>query len=132
MSSLGDVLLVGSGGFLGSIARFKLGGYILHKTPQLMFPLGTFVVNIVGCALIGFLAGIAARGDFPDFGWKLFMITGVLGGFTTFSAFGLESFLLLKQQEYFWAVLNLVGSPCVGALAVLLGYQASMVFLRSG
>ena len=130
MSSLSDILLVGSGGFLGSIARFKIGADILHKYPQILFPLGTFVVNIIGCAVIGFLAGMAARSELPDYSWKLFMITGVLGGFTTFSAFGLESFLLLKQHEYFWALLNLVASPSVGALAVLIGYQSSTLFFR--
>lgn len=132
MSGLSDLLLVGSGGFLGSIARYKVGGFILHRTPQLLFPLGTLVVNVLGCAIIGFLAGMAVRAEFPDYSWKLFLITGLLGGFTTFSAFGLESFLLLKQQEYIWAVINLLGSPLVGTLAVLLGYQTAATIFRSG
>ena len=130
MSTLTDMLLVGSGGFLGSIARFKIGGYILHRSPQLLFPLGTFVVNLVGCIVIGLLAGMAARSEFPDYNWKLFLITGLLGGFTTFSAFGLESFILIKQQEYSWAAVNLVASPCAGVAAVFIGYQLATFIFR--
>lgn len=123
MKTVSEILLVGSGGCLGSIARFLLSSAIVDKTSEISLPLGTITVNILGCAIIGLLVGISTNSIFPDYNWKLFLLTGVLGGFTTFSAFGLESFLLFKQQEFLWALLNLIGSPIVGTLAVWAGYQ---------
>jgi protein CrcB len=81
-------LAVGLGGFLGSVARYKLGGLVLHQTAGYRFPVSTFVVNLLGCGLVGLLAGIAEHRHELSPTVRLFLITGFCGGFTTFSALG--------------------------------------------
>jgi CrcB protein len=90
------VLLVGMGGFVGSIARYALAGGVHRIAATSSFPWGTLTVNIVGCALIGFLGGIAElRGVFrPE--TRLLVFIGVLGGFTTFSTFAYETLALAR------------------------------------
>ena len=119
-----SVLLVALGGALGSVARFKLSGLILHQTVDWLFPLGTFVVNVVGCLVIGLLAGLAVREESftPDL--RVFLFTGIIGGFTTFSAFGLETFYLLRRGEIFVAGGYVVLSVAIGLLALWLGFSA--------
>ena len=119
-----SVLLVALGGALGSVARFKLSGLILHQTVVWLFPLGTFVVNVVGCLVIGLLAGLAVREESftPDL--RVFLFTGIIGGFTTFSAFGLETFYLLRRGEIFVAGGYVVLSVAIGLLALWLGFSA--------
>ncbi|MCB5191455.1 fluoride efflux transporter CrcB [Methylobacillus arboreus] len=120
-----QLLLVALGGAIGSVARFKLSGFILHQAIHLKFPLGTFVVNIVGCLIIGMLAGLGERwGGFPA-AWKVFLFTGVVGGFTTFSAFGLETMLLLKSGELLIALLYVTLSIVVG---LVLMYGSFLLF----
>jgi CrcB protein len=94
-----DALLVGLGGCIGSIARYRLSGVVLHGTLDWRFPLGTFVVNVAGCLIAGILAGVIERHGVFSTSARLFLFTGVLGGFTTFSAFGLETTTLLRRGE---------------------------------
>jgi CrcB protein len=115
------VLLVGLGGFLGAIARFKLGGLILHYSTDWRFPLGTFVVNVLGCLVIGVLAGLAERYGAFSTETRLFLFTGILGGFTTFSAFGLETVLLLRRGEVGVTLGYVALSVMCGVLALWLG-----------
>jgi CrcB protein len=94
-----QILIVGIGGFLGSVARYKLSGLVLHHTVDWRFPLATFVVNVAGCVVAGVLSGLVER-----YGWfspntRLLLFTGILGGFTTFSAFGVETAYLLRRGE---------------------------------
>jgi CrcB protein len=85
------------------------------------FPLGTFVANVTGCFLIGIIATVLAeRVPTPQM-WSLFLVTGILGGYTTFSAFGWETVQLTRQGEHALAVANVVGSAAAGYLAVWLG-----------
>lgn len=114
-------LWVGLGGLLGSIARYAVA-LSISGTETGRFPWATFIVNCVGCLLIGLLAGWFARAPVPE-GARLFLITGVLGGFTTFSAFGLESLSLLRKGELALGLLYIQGSMLVGALAVWIGIQ---------
>lgn len=117
-----SLLLVALGGALGSMARFKLSGIILHHAAQLKFPLGTFTVNILGCLIIGMLAGLAEKsGAFP-YEWRVFLFTGVLGGFTTFSAFGLETMLLVKQGDLLIAFAYISLSIIIGLALLFAGY----------
>lgn len=125
-----SMLLVALGGALGSVARFKLSGWVLHHSLGALFPAGTFIVNVAGCLLIGVLAGMAARYDAFAADTRLFLFTGLLGGFTTFSAFGLETFFLLRKGEVLVAGANVVLSVLVGMLVLWLGFQA--VHLRGG
>jgi len=98
-------MLVSLGGAIGAAARWKLGGLVLHNTAEWRFPLSTFVVNVLGCLVAGALAGLVIKLDMFSADTRLFLFTGVLGGFTTFSAFGVESAYLLRRSEYgvaFW------------------------------
>jgi fluoride exporter len=115
------ILLVALGGALGSVARYKLSGYILHHTIDWRFPAGTFAVNVIGCLIAGLLAGLAERHEILSPDVRLLLFTGVLGGFTTFSAFGLETMFLLKRGDVMVAAANIVLSVVAGLLALWLG-----------
>lgn len=115
------VLLVALGGAIGSVARFKLSGLVLHHTIDWRFPAGTFAVNVIGCLVAGLLAGLAEKHHYftPDV--RMLLFTGLLGGFTTFSAFGLETMLLLKRGEVMIATANIVLSVIAGLVALWVG-----------
>lgn len=115
------VLLVALGGALGSVARFKLSGYVLHHTIDWRFPAGTFAVNVLGCLVAGLLAGLAEKYAFLSTEARLLLFTGILGGFTTFSAFGLETMYLLRRGEVLFAGANIFFSVALGLLALWLG-----------
>ena len=118
-----NILLVGLGGFLGSIARYKLSGLVLHMTTQGLFPYGTFTVNILGCLVVGVLAGAVERYNVFTSDARLFIFTGVLGGFTTFSAFGLETMQLIRRGDLGTTALYAGGSMVLGITAVWLGLK---------
>lgn len=115
-----NILWVGIGGALGSICRYLTQRAFLKLFPH-AFPLGTFVVNIAGCFLIGVLFGAANRMDQFTPGLRLLMMTGFCGGFTTFSAFTLEGMELLNQQKFLIFTLYLTGSVVFGLLATFIG-----------
>lgn len=117
------ILLVGLGGFAGSIARYKLGGLVLHLTAQERFPWSTFAINVAGCLLAGVLAGLAEEYDFFGPDARLLVFTGLLGGFTTFSAFGLDALFLLRRGEIATALLYAGGSVVVGLAAAWVGWR---------
>jgi CrcB protein len=116
------ILLVALGGALGSVARFKLSGLILHHAVDWRFPIGTFAVNVLGCLVAGVLAALAEKYEYftPDV--RLLLFTGILGGFTTFSAFGLETMFLLRRGEFLIGGANVVLSVVAGLLALWLGF----------
>jgi fluoride exporter len=120
---MNNILMVGLGGFVGSVARYKLGGWLLHQTAQGRFPYGTFAVNVVGCLVAGVLAGLVERHGLFSAEARLFLFTGLLGGFTTFSAFGLETTFLLRRGET-WTAAGYVGA------SVLLGLAACWLGIR--
>lgn len=116
-------LLVGLGGFLGSVLRYGASGAFQRLAPPSSgLPWGTFAVNTLGSLLIGLLAGIAdGRGILsPD--TRLFLMIGLLGGFTTFSTYSFESLQLLRSGQWGLALANVLGQLCVGLLAVWLGW----------
>ena len=118
------LLLVALGGAIGSVSRFKLSGLVLHHTIDWRFPAGTFAVNVLGCLLAGILAGLAEKHHFFDADVRLLVFTGFLGGFTTFSAFGLETMNLIKRGDVAVASANVLLSVVVGLLALWLGLSA--------
>jgi CrcB protein len=118
------ILLVALGGAAGSVARYKLSGWILHHTLDWRFPAGTFAVNVAGCLLAGVLAGLAEKHELFTSEARLLLFTGLLGGFTTFSAFGLETMYLLRKGEVLVAGSNVVLSVAAGLLALWLGMGA--------
>ena len=115
------ILLVALGGAIGSVARFKLSGYVLHHTIDWKFPAGTFAVNVLGCLVAGILAGLAEKYDMLSADARLLLFTGVLGGFTTFSAFGVETMHLVRRGDFAIAGANAVLSVVVGLAALFLG-----------
>ena len=118
------LLLVALGGAIGSVARYKLSGLVLHHTIDWRFPAGTFAVNVLGCLVAGVLAGLAAKHDMLSADARLLLFTGLLGGFTTFSAFGLETMHLLKRGDFMVAGANVVLSVMAGLVALWLGFAA--------
>lgn len=115
------IALVALGGALGSVARYKLSGLVLHHTIDWRFPAGTFTVNVLGCLVAGVLAGLAEKHDLLSADARILLFTGLLGGFTTFSAFGLETLFLLKRGELAIAAANVVISVLAGLFALWLG-----------
>ncbi len=115
-------IFVALGGAIGSVARFKLSGWVLEQAADWRFPLGTFLVNVLGCLFIGGLAGLAMKEDFFTTEARLFLFTGITGGFTTFSALGLETFYLLRRGDLLVAGGYVSASLICGLLALWLGY----------
>jgi len=118
-----QALIVGLGGFIGSIGRYKIGGVILHHTAAWRFPLSTFVVNVIGCFVIGVLAALVEHRDLFSAETRLFLFTGLLGGFTTFSAFGYEGMFLIRRGEIGIAILYAGLSVVCGLAAVWLALK---------
>ncbi len=93
------LFLVGCGGFVGSVARYVIAGLVQRLTGSFTFPYGTLAVNLLGCFAIGALSGLfESRGVFSE-PTRLFLLVGMLGGFTTFSTFVVETFSLLRDGE---------------------------------
>lgn len=116
-------LLVGIGGFLGSVARYQMSLWVLQLSGPTRFPLGTLAVNLIGCLVIGLLAGLAERHALFSQEAKLLLFTGLIGGFTTFSAFGLETVNLLRRGEWLIATSYVTASLLLGLTAVWLGLR---------
>ena len=112
-------IIVGIGGFLGAISRFFISTRI-QKFSNSFFPFGTLAVNMLGCLLIGFLFGII---DKLGIGCKELLISGFLGAFTTFSTFGYETFVLIRDKKIVQAFANILMQVVIGILAVWLGYS---------
>lgn len=119
------VLLVALGGAIGSVARYKLSGFVLHHTVDWRFPAGTFAVNVIGCLAAGVLAGLAERQHILSADVRLLLFTGLLGGFTTFSAFGLETMHLVKRGDLAVAAANVALSVLAGLAALWIGMAAA-------
>ena len=122
-----DLLLVGGGGFLGSVARYLLGGLVLHATGAPRFPWSTLFVNVTGCLAIGILGGFAERAHVSSPATRLFLITGFLGGYTTFSAFAYETFFLGREHAWVSAAANVLASVTIGLVAVWVGYRLAII-----
>lgn len=115
-----SVLFIGLGGFLGSVSRYWVQQYVLRHAPG-SFPLGTFLVNISGCLLIGLLMGLFERYTAVPLNWRLFLTTGFCGGFTTFSTFAYESITLARSSELLLLACYAAGSLLLGMLAAFAG-----------
>jgi CrcB protein len=116
-----QLMLVGLGGALGAVARWKTGAWVLHHTANWQFPLSTLLVNVVGCLVAGVLAGAVVKLDAFTPDARLFLFTGLLGGFTTFSAFGVETVYLLRRAEYGVALTYVALSVTGASVGVWLG-----------
>ena len=126
-----QIMMVALGGALGSVARYKLGGAVLHQTQTWNFPLSTFCVNVLGCLVIGLLAAVVEHHDLFSMPARLFLFTGLLGGFTTFSAFGYETLFLLRRGLFSISILYVGLSVFCGLAAVLIGFKTIELFWPS-
>ena len=115
-------MLVVFGGGIGAGSRYLLGGW-LHGQLGSGFPWGTFAVNAFGSLMIGLVFGLAQRGSLPPAATR-FLAVGVLGGFTTFSAFSYETMRLLANGSVGASFLNVAGQFAVGLVAVYAGFVA--------
>jgi CrcB protein len=119
-------LLIGLGGALGSIARFWLSGLIATQIGE-SFPWGTLIVNVSGSFVIGFFATLSGPDGrlFAGSTTRQFVMTGICGGYTTFSSFSLQTLNLAREGEWFRAGANSVGSLVACLVAVWLGHLAA-------
>ena len=115
-----NYILVFAGGGIGSVVRFLLASWIGQKWGR-TFPLGTFVINVTGSFLIGFLMTLMAERFVENPQWRLLLVVGGLGGYTTFSTFQYETGKLVMDGELGFAALNMVLSVAVGFMALKLG-----------
>ncbi|MCX7821630.1 MAG: fluoride efflux transporter CrcB [Brevinematales bacterium] len=119
------LIFLGSG--IGGVLRFSLSRFVYNFSGE-TFPFGTLVVNLIGCFVIGFLSGWIENRFLPS-EWRMFVFVGILGGFTTFSSFGLETFNLLRNEETKYAIYNLIFTNIGGILFVIIGFLLSKIIL---
>ena len=120
-----NIVIIGIGGCVGAIMRYLVAGgvHALFKTAG--FPLGTMTVNVVGCLLIGIGGGLMESRQLFSPEWRAFIFIGILGSFTTFSTFGLETFNLARDGQWLASFGNLGISLVLGLGAVLVGHTLS-------
>lgn len=111
------LLIIGTGGFIGSAARY-LSQQVISKYFPAVFPLGTLTINVTGCFLIGIIYALSDIGNILTPEWRAFLATGFCGGFTTFSTFSYESLNLMKDGEFLYLALYI-------GLSVILGFAAT-------
>lgn len=121
-----NILFIGTGGFIGSIARYFVSR--LNLTVSLFsIPLGTLLVNIIGSFIIGFLAGLSDRTTLLSTEARLFLMVGICGGFTTFSSFTLENLTLIHNGQFLQVLVYSSLSFLLGMFAVFAGYAISNI-----
>lgn len=120
------ILAIGTGSFIGGILRYLLSQFV-HTKIISTFPFGTLGVNILGCFLIGLVYGLSDRGNLNQ-EWRLFLATGIIGGFTTFSAFSNETVGMLRDGQLFYAVTYVVTSVLAGLIATFIGIMIIKLF----
>lgn len=116
-----NILIIGTGGFIGSVARYFLSGLNLN-IDYFSIPFGTLLVNITGSFIIGLLTGISERSTILTTEWRLFLMVGLCGGFTTFSSFTNENLMLLHNGQFLSILLYTGLSIFLGFIAVFFGY----------
>jgi len=119
-----NLLLIGAGGFLGSVARYLLSRLNTH-VEWLSIPVGTLLVNVLGSLLIGFHIGISEKSPLMTFELRMFLMVGLCGGFTTFSSFTGENLMLMRNGQFLPLFLYTGLSILLGFTAVYLGYMST-------
>jgi fluoride exporter len=114
------LFIIGSGSFIGGIARFLISRYVQNQALS-TFPYGTFLVNVAGCFLIGIFYGLSERGNLMNAELRMFLTVGFCGGFTTFSAFANENISLLREGDFFYFALYTSLSVFLGLMATYIG-----------
>jgi CrcB protein len=124
---MSKTILIGLAGLIGTLLRYWLSGFVERQSGE-TFPWGTLVVNIVGCLLAGVVFHLTEERSFFDPTVRTVILIGLLGGFTTFSSYGLETLTLLRDGAFGLATLNLVVSNVLGLFMVWAGYGLAKVF----
>lgn len=124
------LLLIGALGGVGTLLRYWISGYLARHGGE-TFPLGTLVVNLAGCFLIGFLFYLFGERLLLDPATRTALLIGLLGGLTTFSSFGLQSFTLLREGEMLAAGIYVIVSNVAGILLVASGYAVSKAMVKT-
>jgi len=127
-TALINAIIIGSGGFLGALARYGLNRLVHSQMPLTTFPYGTLVVNLTGCLAIGVVTGLIDVRQVFELETRKFIIIGILGAFTTFSTFGYETLVMIRETEYLRAFANVGTHIILGLALVWLGY----IFIKSG
>jgi fluoride exporter len=123
---LKNILLIGMGGFLGSILRY-FTSFLNISFDFYSIPVGTLLVNIIGSFIIGFLTGVADKSTILTLEWRLFLMVGLCGGFTTFSTFTSENLTLMHNGQFLSIGLYTALSIFLGFIAVYFGYLTSNI-----
>jgi fluoride exporter len=123
---LRTLILVGLGGFIGSVLRY-LAGVLFQSILPIAFPAGTFFVNITGSFLMGLIFGLSEKSAFAGSEWRVFLAAGICGGFTTFSSFANENLVLLRDGQFTVFLLYTLGTVVFGLIAVWLGYTLTKI-----
>jgi len=118
---MSKTILIGVAGLIGTLLRYWLSGFVARQSGE-TFPWGTLVVNVVGCLLAGAVFHLTEERALFDPTFRTVILIGLLGGFTTFSSFGLQTFTLLRDGAFVLATLNLVVSNVLGLFMVWVGY----------
>jgi CrcB protein len=116
-----NLLLIATGGALGSVARYLFSSLVYRLVPSL-FPFGTLAVNVAGCVAFGLLVGAAQQRFVLAPGGRAFLLIGALGGFTTVSTFAFETFQLMRDGQFLWAAMNIVGQVVAGMVGLWVGF----------
>ena len=119
------IAIIGLGGCVGAILRYLVAGGVHTLAKSASFPVGTMTVNVTGCLLIGIGGGLIESRQLFSPEWRAFLFVGILGSFTTFSTFGLETFNLVKQGQWLASFGNVGLSLFLGLAAVLAGHMIS-------
>ena len=122
------LFVIAVGGAIGTLLRYLMGG-LDYRFSSGVFPVSTLVVNVTGSLAIGFLWGIVDRFNFSP-NMRMFVFIGILGGYTTFSTFSLETFNLMRDGEYRIALMNMFFSVVLSIGAVFLGFFVSKMLLN--
>ncbi len=125
-----NILLVGLGGFVGSVLRYLVSGYVQQSAKSIDFPYGTLAVNVIGCFIIGFLAQLAEEHGVFTSQSRSFVFVGILGGFTTFSSFGNETLNLARDSQIMGSLANIGANVVLGLFAVWLGRTVSYLIWK--
>ena len=124
-------ILIGVAGLIGTLLRYWLSGFVTRQSGE-TFPWGTLAVNVVGCLIAGAVFYLAEERAFFDPTLRTVILIGLLGGFTTFSSYGLQTFTLLRDGAFGLATLNLVISNVLGVLMVWAGYALARTCFFTG
>jgi len=126
---LKTILFIGMGSFTGGVLRYLLSN-VIQKSIWFSFPMATLVVNVIGCFLIGLCYGLFEAGHLMNSNLRMFLTVGFCGGFTTYSTFMNENYLLLKDQNFFYLAIYLSASLFLGLVMLSLGYITFNLVVR--